>query len=380
MSNFEIYTIRILKNKKGLTKILSRIKSYHREAILLKGIPFCLLPVPYWHFVIPEYQDGEKDDRCRTCALETLCPGFPKQRLVHFSPQPISLWPQEVVIEITHHCNLNCVFCHTPPKKNDHMDPHQIKRLVDQAKRTNVQAIRFTGGEPTLHPAIDELCEYTSSARMPLIINSNGTNPNIVKLAHKYPVLQNILFSLNPSNPSQTKTVIQIAKACRRYCKTVRLGSVITPALLKHLEDISKLVKKVSPTVWELYRPLPPAQDLSPSEWEELISLVTKLNRNSFNIKIANHIPLCWLNWKVKEISMGNFADHGHTRLVYRRRPKEGFYPDYHSNLLLGKDIASAWNHPVLTSRRLLEDIKDECKTCQYRFVCKGKRKDEYQK
>lgn len=73
----------------------------------------------------------------------------------------------KVEIDITEYCNLSCVSCVRGCdkfKSNKHMDPDQIETFVVDSIENDYKwiSIAIMGGEPTLHPNIDDIFEILS--------------------------------------------------------------------------------------------------------------------------------------------------------------------------------------------------------------------------
>jgi uncharacterized radical SAM superfamily Fe-S cluster-containing enzyme len=73
------------------------------------------------------------------------------------------------VVTITSACNLDCPICYVH-NKNDgafHMPPADLRAVLAHLREElggDIDLINFTGGEPTLHPHLVELCELASDA------------------------------------------------------------------------------------------------------------------------------------------------------------------------------------------------------------------------
>ena len=69
-------------------------------------------------------------------------------------------------LAINERCNLRCIYCMSedrvfPPNQNL-LQPNEIKRIIDLVAKMGVTKIRFTGGEPLLHPDIVSFVQYAS--------------------------------------------------------------------------------------------------------------------------------------------------------------------------------------------------------------------------
>ena len=83
----------------------------------------------------------------------------------------------ELKLEITSACNAKCSFCHqgfgsTPKIKKLELD--EIHYWLLWAKSEGINYIRYTGGEPTLHPDIVKLCSKAKQMGFYVSINTNG--------------------------------------------------------------------------------------------------------------------------------------------------------------------------------------------------------------
>lgn len=85
-------------------------------------------------------------------------------------------------LKITDRCNLRCPKCnHWRPKRERHPDrltplsDAEWMNLVSQAVALGVRNVRFSGGEPTLHPILPTLIEYLTRERAFCEVTTNGT-------------------------------------------------------------------------------------------------------------------------------------------------------------------------------------------------------------
>lgn len=85
-------------------------------------------------------------------------------------------FPYLVDVELTNHCNLNCLFCGQQVMKRPKgfMDEKVFKKIADECAKfsTPIRLIRW--GEPFLHPKIIDFCRYAKSKNLLLHITNNG--------------------------------------------------------------------------------------------------------------------------------------------------------------------------------------------------------------
>ncbi len=92
------------------------------------------------------------------------------------------MWRCEIVI--TEHCNFKCPYCRGLDKKIygcreiKQLNLEEIKKIIDiWCMDKPLKNIRFSGGEPTLHPDIKEIVKYAKIKGINKIaISSNGSN------------------------------------------------------------------------------------------------------------------------------------------------------------------------------------------------------------
>ena len=110
-----------------------------------------------------------KDD----CLMEVAA--YVKTSLVDF-PESIAS------VIFTKGCNMNCPYCHnkdlcsiTNKVDNDEIISHLTKRVG------KIQGVVISGGEPTLQPRLKYNCKKIKSMGFKVKLDTNGTNPGIVK-------------------------------------------------------------------------------------------------------------------------------------------------------------------------------------------------------
>jgi len=88
-----------------------------------------------------------------------------------------------VRISLTDRCNFDCVYCHNeglgdtrgPMDARDHeMDTDDVVRFLEVAEEFDVDAVKFTGGEPMLRDDLEEIVRRTPDS-MEASLTTNGT-------------------------------------------------------------------------------------------------------------------------------------------------------------------------------------------------------------
>lgn len=86
--------------------------------------------------------------------------------------------PIEVNLDPVNQCNLACVWCNNAitRTRNIIMPIDKILKLIEYLKKWGAKAICVAGGgEPTLHPNLDQIFDFCKFMDMPISILTNGT-------------------------------------------------------------------------------------------------------------------------------------------------------------------------------------------------------------
>jgi SynChlorMet cassette radical SAM/SPASM protein ScmF len=86
---------------------------------------------------------------------------------------------------LTEGCNLKCRHCWIAPtyeacKDGELNFPYvslaMVKDIIDQGIELGLGGVKLTGGEPLIHPQIDEVIKYINSKKLRLVIETNGVS------------------------------------------------------------------------------------------------------------------------------------------------------------------------------------------------------------
>lgn len=368
---------------------ISSIKKCIKESVeyaLSNGINIKFQDIPYC--ISQEYQEyiennfdakKSKTTRCANCGLIDKCGGLWKSYAEFFGYNklnPINSVPEEVKIELTRDCNLDCDFCYNVKKENaKEMTKQDIFSILTQLKDTGVKKVRFTGGEPFLRKDLGEILRYAKKMNLEIILNTNATllngkNEKVLKDA------DTLLISLNDFNE---KGKIRLIKRLANKKIRIWLSTVLIKRNIENLEGFYNLIKPLKIEQWFLLRPLPNTENSSPADFYDVKQLTEKILRlNSkykLNVYIANSLPFCSYDArKIRKICVGGKYDSGHRKIVIDAYGN--IKQDYCSKKILGNigrnSILNCWNSDYMKQVRNLEFVSQQCKNCSYLNVCKG--------
>ena len=82
--------------------------------------------------------------------------------------------PSSMHFAITDICNLNCSFCSNKKREGNEFSFEEIKNILNTFRILGAKGVELTGGEPTIHPNINEIINYAKSINYSIGIKSNG--------------------------------------------------------------------------------------------------------------------------------------------------------------------------------------------------------------
>src|SRR5262245_23798931 len=71
-------------------------------------------------------------------------------------------------------CNIDCGYCNEYDKVSAPVPTETLRRRIDKLADLGTSVVAFSGGEPMLHPDLDELIRYIRQRRMMAGLITNG--------------------------------------------------------------------------------------------------------------------------------------------------------------------------------------------------------------
>lgn len=192
-------------------------------------------------------------------------------------PQCLQFFPLRVAL--TDYCNIACFFCSNEgmplsQKNKSFIDTEKLKYLIETLSEEGLRNISFTGGEPVLHPDIEEIARTCGKLNFERsFFHTNGillTEGLSRKLAENF---NKIAVSIHSA---RFETWSKITRGSKEKFKK----------LMRNLEILSQLKDK---TLIELKSVL--IKDYNDSE-EELKSFLALCNAFKFKFKFLNLEPI----------------------------------------------------------------------------------------
>lgn len=215
------------------------------------------------------------------------------------SPRFCQYGPQEIQIELTHKCNLKCIFCYNDSGKayEDELSDEEIIKIVMDAIELNVAKIIFSGGEIFCRKKILFKCIRicnTHGIIINLITNATFlTDEDIKFLVEMKQCINMVQISVDGASANIHEELRGI-KGCWKNTITnayklvkegihVKFASVITSKNFSEIQDIAELAYLLN--VEELHfgvvikqgRAVDSESSLSEKEYEQMPEMVSAL-------------------------------------------------------------------------------------------------------
>ncbi len=141
--------------------------------------------------------------------------------------------PRYCIIEISSNCLLNCTHCYLGKKETLYLETGELNHLIYELSDLGVDYIQLTGGEPLLHPKINEILDVLDSKKIRLSITTSGylkkNEENIISKIASYK--GSCFLQVSVDGLEKTHDTIRGVKGC--FSKTT---SFIKKAILSGIE------------------------------------------------------------------------------------------------------------------------------------------------
>lgn len=303
-----------------------------------------------------------------------------------------SITPRELKIAITDACNLNCTFCYLGGEIRQgirFMPEEEVLRWIDWTVDNAVPGIRFTGGEPTMHPQIEMFCYYAHLRGRHVILNTNGMGDDQL-YREIFRVLDDVRISLNTLDTGHLDALTGGTDVMAKKMKVIgialegggpRIG-LLTPLLPELHGTLEKFVKFAQTSPRLFWIPLRyEATPILPRPWtradaqafaEEMADLMDRYPEQVGGIFLA--MPFCG----VKPTSLGARVFHGRTRscgpfVSLSINARGRMQACYDVGEMEGvRSLAEIGNSPEIHACASVAALPGECRQCAHVSLCAG--------
>lgn len=112
------------------------------------------------------------------------------------------LSPQNIHIEITGKCNLQCKYCYnatynSPVFIKNELSSDQICRIIEQAKKIGIHNFSISGGEPFLKPGLEKIIEACSGCALTIFTSAMYISEKWLNYFNDHPQVKTLKISLD---------------------------------------------------------------------------------------------------------------------------------------------------------------------------------------
>jgi radical SAM protein with 4Fe4S-binding SPASM domain len=307
------------------------------------------------------------------------------------SERQLTLNPRELKIEVTGACNLACSFCYQDKQgigQARHSPEEQVLGWIDWAVDNGLPTVRFTGGEPTLHPAIRMLCNYAHLRGRRLIVNTNGLAPaglydDLLRVVDFFclslPVLDAARLDQISGGRGALGKKLDFLRQALAAGRPVALLTPLLPENKGRLVEFVDLVRKHPGAIWSPLRLKPTPRD--PRPW-------TRRDAQDFALEVAglmDHYPaeVKGIHWAtpfcaVEPLELGARVFHGWAEQCGPHRSlavglEGGLRACYGARQTLRlAPLAELLQGPDLGGHASLASLPEVCQGCAYVWRCAG--------
>jgi len=292
--------------------------------------------------------------------------------------------PSVFTLEITPRCQHQCAGCGNVFDRTWREMSADEWAIILARIRPYAQALRITGGEPTLHRQFARLLTRVDDLGVPFALFTNGNWPDPESVIHalkRCAHLQGILVSLHGLDADSYRRFTRlddfdlVTRNIRRASEAgirVATNTLLLTTTWDRLEPIAQLSLSLgaSTVCFGRYYGLPIASlSLTAHQLESALRRIADLRRADPRIELANCVPACFL-------PDSDFGGRGCTSGFTHGTigPRGDIRPCTHTPLTLGfaqrDNMIAVWNGSRITTWR--EQVPQACRACAALSRCRG--------
>ena len=257
-------------------------------------------------------------------------------------------------------CNYRCKFCYAgfeQQRKQPKISLDAGLKIIQDIADQGIEKINFVGGEPMLHPHLNDWIIESKRVGMTTSIVSNGTNMTKQWLESMRPHLDWLGLSVDASNDEihaimgranarefkegasgHLQRALKIARIANDLGYGIKLNTVVTSA--NYSDDMTEIVKQINPTRWKIFQVLK-IEDENDGRVEALL-----ISESRFDQYIERHLQsLASTSIQVvpenNDAMLGTYAMIDALGRVYTN--KNGYYL-YSEDTIQDFGFAHCWN------------------------------------
>lgn len=247
--------------------------------------------------------------------------------------------PVSLQFALTDRCNLNCEFCSNANREGNELSVDEIRDVLTVFRDMGALSVEFTGGEPTLHPHINEIIRFAHLLGYSIGIKTNGVGILSRVDLDMISCLTWIRVSLNSLDYVESLNLEGISDRT-----TLGFSYVVQPRYNPSMFDT---LREYAAEYNASYIRVIPDNMLSPEEMTKLKEEVTRIpgfdDGTFFWQEKDYEIPrYCWMMWLKPFINTDRFIYYCCATQMFEQK----FIPRYRLCSTDPQDIRRTWQNP----------------------------------
>lgn len=208
---------------------------------------------------------------------------------------------EELTIQITDRCNMNCPKCNKLNFTFEDMKKDDVIRVIEEACELGLKHIHFTGGEPTLHKDYPEMIRVAKEHNLRIDMSTNG----MFDYEKAKKIVGAGIDSINVSWDYIDKEP-ECMKFISEFDTKVFVNHMVIPANYKELPEFLEFIAKKDFIVD--VQLMPPRGDATKFTKEELLDFNQNIAQKAFDVSTDRFLMVAF---KVLDILADEDADKG---------------------------------------------------------------------
>lgn len=221
--------------------------------------------------------------------------------------------PTKVCWNLTSRCNLQCKFCYGPQNVEQELDTKQTKKVLNKLKKSGVQRIVLSGGEPLLRKDLREIILHAHSLDLGISLATNGLLLKEDFLEQTKGFLSLIEITVDgPDNKTEEamrgnkevfSQLTQKLEMIKSKSIPIKINTMVCKKNAHLIEQIGAIVQKFNAGCWKIFQFVPRNRGrLYKEEFE-----ITSKEFKQLEQKISAKFPELNIIWAPKDFFKGSY-------------------------------------------------------------------------
>ena len=309
---------------------------------------------------------------------------------------------------ITRRCNFSCSHCYLPAAlrtdQNREMSPacelstEKALHLIDQIAEVNREVMLIlSGGEPLLRSDVFDLAEYASEKGMMVVLGTNGYYLN-AEIARKLKEkgVSGVSISLDSVNPEihdwirlvpgSWERAVKAIEICKRSDLSVQMNTVVTNSNYNEIPELIQFARTLGVRVFSPFFLVCTGKgeeltDISPDQYEELLSLIVRLQENRKGMMIRTRCAPTFRRILYQRNPESNLlkldagkcmAGTSYCRITPEGKVTSCPYMQGSAGNVKEEDFHEIWHYSKEFASLRNPSLQGKCKVCEYQLICGG--------